>query len=433
MPASVGARPGTSVAAAAHSSAPKPKPMPANAAPSALRAARRLRRTATRSSTAIARPITSPIGKPPVAAPSIGSPDIATFDARAGELGGRVLEPLARLGVEVRRGLVIADRRVGDVSVVRDARILDRDRRVVASRRRPARRRSRAFQVGVLALKTSVACVPDWAGEPLLEQVLRLLGLDARDREVVLERAADGDGAADDRRDPEEHDERGDPWAAADHGGDGGEEGGHGAALYTDSVEKSTQSKNQMECYILGRWPGSGNARSARPASRSATRACGCSPSRASPARRSTRSPEAADVSRATVFTYFPTKEEIVFGDGSVAIDELGRRLRERPEGETTIVVVRAWLDELVGWFEPELVVQQQLDARGADRRRPPPAALRRGRAPHRGGARGRARPGPGARRRACRSRAGRGPPRSGGDRGRTDAGGGSDALARPR
>jgi len=70
---------------------------------------------------------------------------------------------------------------------------------------------------------------------------------------------------------------------------------------------------------------------------------------------------EAADVSRATVFTYFPTKEEIVFGDGSVAIDELGRRLRARPEGEATIVVVRAWLDELVGWFEPELVAQQRL------------------------------------------------------------------------
>jgi AcrR family transcriptional regulator len=70
---------------------------------------------------------------------------------------------------------------------------------------------------------------------------------------------------------------------------------------------------------------------------------------------------EAADVSRATVFTYFPTKEEIVFGDGSLAIDELGRRLRERPAGDATIAVVRAWLDELVGWFEPELVAQQRL------------------------------------------------------------------------
>jgi AcrR family transcriptional regulator len=70
---------------------------------------------------------------------------------------------------------------------------------------------------------------------------------------------------------------------------------------------------------------------------------------------------EAADVSRATVFTYFPTKEEIVFGEAHAAIDELAKRLRERPDHETTIAVVRAWLDELAGWFEPELVLQQRL------------------------------------------------------------------------
>jgi AcrR family transcriptional regulator len=70
---------------------------------------------------------------------------------------------------------------------------------------------------------------------------------------------------------------------------------------------------------------------------------------------------EAADVSRATVFSYFPTKEEIVHGEGAAAIDGLAARLRERPAGETTISVVRAWLDELAGWFEPELVLQQRL------------------------------------------------------------------------
>ena len=70
---------------------------------------------------------------------------------------------------------------------------------------------------------------------------------------------------------------------------------------------------------------------------------------------------EAADVSRATVFSYFPTKEENVFGDAGAAIDGLAARLRERPEQQTTIAVVRAWLDELTGWFEPELVLQQRL------------------------------------------------------------------------
>jgi AcrR family transcriptional regulator len=70
---------------------------------------------------------------------------------------------------------------------------------------------------------------------------------------------------------------------------------------------------------------------------------------------------EAADVARATVFSYYPTKEEIVFGEGGAAIDELATRLRGRPEQATTISVVRAWLDELAGGFEPELVLQQRL------------------------------------------------------------------------
>jgi AcrR family transcriptional regulator len=70
---------------------------------------------------------------------------------------------------------------------------------------------------------------------------------------------------------------------------------------------------------------------------------------------------EAANVSRATVFSYFPTKEEIVHGDGAAAIDALATRLREREDGQTTIAVVRAWLDQLAGWFEPELVLQQRL------------------------------------------------------------------------
>jgi AcrR family transcriptional regulator len=70
---------------------------------------------------------------------------------------------------------------------------------------------------------------------------------------------------------------------------------------------------------------------------------------------------EAANVSRATVFAYFPTKEEIVSGEGGAAIDDLAARLRERPRERTTVAVVRAWLRELAGWFEPELVLQQRL------------------------------------------------------------------------
>ncbi len=70
---------------------------------------------------------------------------------------------------------------------------------------------------------------------------------------------------------------------------------------------------------------------------------------------------ETANVSRATVFGYYGTKEEIVFGDGGAAIEWIETRLRERAQDETTVSVVRAWLDDLTGWFEPELVLQQRL------------------------------------------------------------------------
>jgi AcrR family transcriptional regulator len=70
---------------------------------------------------------------------------------------------------------------------------------------------------------------------------------------------------------------------------------------------------------------------------------------------------EAADVSRATVFSYFPTKEEIVFGDAQVAIDALAQMLATRPAGQSTIATVRVWLTGLTGWIEPELVLQLRL------------------------------------------------------------------------
>ena len=67
---------------------------------------------------------------------------------------------------------------------------------------------------------------------------------------------------------------------------------------------------------------------------------------------------EAADVSRATVFTYFPSKEDIVFGDAPLAIAALGEQLRGAP---ATIAGVREWLRPLTGWMEPDLLVQRRL------------------------------------------------------------------------
>jgi AcrR family transcriptional regulator len=66
---------------------------------------------------------------------------------------------------------------------------------------------------------------------------------------------------------------------------------------------------------------------------------------------------DAADVSRATVFAYFPSKEDMVFGDAPAAVDALAEALRDRP----AIPAVREWLGGLAGWIEPDLVLQLRL------------------------------------------------------------------------
>jgi AcrR family transcriptional regulator len=66
----------------------------------------------------------------------------------------------------------------------------------------------------------------------------------------------------------------------------------------------------------------------------------------------------AADVSRATVFTYYAAKEDVVFGDAPLAIAMLAEQLAGTA---ATIKAVREWLRPLTGWMEPDLLVQRRL------------------------------------------------------------------------
>jgi|SRR5829696_1653242 len=69
---------------------------------------------------------------------------------------------------------------------------------------------------------------------------------------------------------------------------------------------------------------------------------------------------EAANVSRATVFSYYPTKEDIVFGEAPQAIEALAAALAATPEGGI-VPAVREWLRQLTGWLEPDLLLQRRL------------------------------------------------------------------------
>ena len=67
---------------------------------------------------------------------------------------------------------------------------------------------------------------------------------------------------------------------------------------------------------------------------------------------------EAAEVSRATVFAYYRSKEEIVLGDSGAAIEGLRAALEA---GGPVIEIVQGWLRSLAGWIEPDVVLQRRL------------------------------------------------------------------------
>ena len=71
---------------------------------------------------------------------------------------------------------------------------------------------------------------------------------------------------------------------------------------------------------------------------------------------------EAADVSRATFFSYYASKDDVVFGDAPQAAEALEAMLADLPDGVGTVQAVREWLRTLAGWLDDErLPLQRRL------------------------------------------------------------------------
>ena len=66
---------------------------------------------------------------------------------------------------------------------------------------------------------------------------------------------------------------------------------------------------------------------------------------------------EAAEVSKGTLFAYFPSKEEIVFADTAPLREHLCRELRQRSNGLSALETLRAYMsDHVVAPGERELL-----------------------------------------------------------------------------
>jgi AcrR family transcriptional regulator len=57
---------------------------------------------------------------------------------------------------------------------------------------------------------------------------------------------------------------------------------------------------------------------------------------------------EAAEVSPRTFFSYFPSKEAVVFHDADRDLDGLASALRDRLPGETAFDALRRWIDSMI-------------------------------------------------------------------------------------
>jgi AcrR family transcriptional regulator len=64
---------------------------------------------------------------------------------------------------------------------------------------------------------------------------------------------------------------------------------------------------------------------------------------------------EAADVSTRTIFSYFPSKEDILFSDFPVMKEALAQALAERPEGQDALETVRQFILSMHGAEKSDL------------------------------------------------------------------------------
>lgn len=71
----------------------------------------------------------------------------------------------------------------------------------------------------------------------------------------------------------------------------------------------------------------------------------------------------AANVSRATYFGYYATKEDVVFGAAPAALADLASRLEGARSPAAVIESARGWVTTLVGWLEPDVLLQADLAA----------------------------------------------------------------------
>jgi TetR/AcrR family transcriptional regulator, regulator of mycofactocin system len=60
----------------------------------------------------------------------------------------------------------------------------------------------------------------------------------------------------------------------------------------------------------------------------------------------------AADIAPRTFFSYFPSKEDVVFHDFDLVFDAIRERIDERAEGETTMDALRAFVIGLLAEFD---------------------------------------------------------------------------------